>query len=218
MKLLPSLMCLDFSQMEAELKKLDEAGVDGYHIDIIDGHFVKSFGIGQQDVQAIKKLTNKPLDLHLMTENPYEFIDYFQLSENDLVHIHPEVDVEPSKTIKKLRDKKLKASIVLSPSTSIYTVQELLPLVDVVLVMTVNLGFAGQAYLDYVDNKIKALTKFKQENALNFDIYTDGALSPEKIENQTKMGVEGFVLGTSALFQKSVPYNESILKLRGLKA
>ncbi|MGG5333252.1 ribulose-phosphate 3-epimerase [Enterococcus sp. AZ163] len=218
MKLLPSLMCLDFSQVDSEIKKLDEAGVDGYHIDVIDGHFVKSFGLGQQDIQAVKRVSKKPLDVHLMTKSPYQFIDYFELVSGDMVHIHPEVDPEPSKTIQKIKEKGLKASIVLSPSTSICTIQELLPMVDAVLVMTVNLGFAGQKYLDLVDAKIQQLANLREEKAYSFEIYTDGALSPDKIENQLKMSVDGFVLGTSALFKKEETYDNLIKSLRSLEA
>lgn len=217
MKLLPSLMCLDFSQVESEIKKLDEANVDGYHIDIIDGHFVKSFGLGQQDINAVKRVSKKPIDVHLMTESPYQFIDYFELDSSDMVHIHPEVDPEPSKTILKLKEKGIKASIVLSPSTSICNIQELLPIVDAVLVMTVNLGFAGQKYLDFVDLKIQKLADLREKESYSFEIYTDGALSPDKIEKQLKMNVDGFVLGTSALFEKDESYDTLIVSLRNLQ-
>ena len=216
MKLLPSVMCIDFSDFENELKNLEEAGIDGYHIDIIDGHFVKNFGLGQQDVQAIRKASNKPLDIHLMTKTPYDFIDYFDMKPGDMVHIHPEVDPEPSKTIQKLNNMGLRSSIVLSPSTSIASIQELLNIVDAVLVMTVNLGFAGQTYLEFVDNKIEELSKVRLEKKLKFEIYTDGALSRERISKQLTFEVDGFVLGTAGLFNKEESYTEVVTKLRNL--
>ena len=103
MLLLPSLMCLDFSELQTGLVELDAAGVDGYHMDVMDGHFVKTLGLGPQDIKAVRKLSEKPLDIHLMVQTPYEFVDYFEVTDKDMVYFHPEADSEPMKTLYKIK-------------------------------------------------------------------------------------------------------------------
>ncbi|HAA9305024.1 ribulose-phosphate 3-epimerase [Listeria monocytogenes] len=208
----PSMMCADFSGLEREVEELDKAGSDVFHVDIMDGAFVPSFGMGLQDFEEIRQKTQKLVDVHLMIMNPGDYVEMFADKGADIIYIHPEADLHPARTLDKIRNKGKKVGIAINPGTAIATIKELLPLVDNVMVMTVNPGFAGQKYLDYVDVKIAELVELKKD--YTFEIMVDGAISPEKISKLSQLGVNGFVLGTSALFGKKESYAEIIKKLK----
>ena len=209
----PSMMCANFSTLELEVKELDQAGIDVFHIDIMDGIFVPNFGMGLQDFQTIREATDKLVDVHLMIQDPGKHVEMFADMGADIIYFHPEADSHPMRTINKIKKKKKKAGIAINPGTSIVTVQELLPLIDYVMVMTVNPGFAGQAYIYSVDEKIKQLVDVQQK--YSYDIFVDGAISPERIDTLSKVGVAGFVLGTSALFGKEQSYSDIINEIKG---
>lgn len=208
----PSMMCADFSALVEEVRQLDHAGSDIFHIDIMDGSFVPNFGMGLQDFAAIRKATDKTVDVHLMIQNPGEHVDLFANLGADIIYIHPEADQHPARTLAKIKEKHKHAGIAINPGTSLEAVKELLPLVDYVMVMTVNPGFAGQKYLDYVDAKIAELVNW--QSTYHFQIMVDGAISPEKISALSEIGVNGFVLGTSALFGKKDAYQTIIARLK----
>ncbi|MEK4145662.1 ribulose-phosphate 3-epimerase [Robertmurraya sp. FSL W8-0741] len=210
----PSMMCADFRSLEKEVLALDEANVDIYHIDIMDGHFVPNFGMGLQDFEYIREKTNKLVDVHLMIQNPSEYIDLFSEKGADIIYFHPETDMHPTRTIDRIRANGVKPGIAINPGTSVATVEPLLGLVDYVLIMTVNPGFAGQKYLDFVNEKIVELAKLRKER--NFTIMVDGAISREKIKELSILGVEGFILGTSALFGKEQDYKTIVNEIRQL--
>lgn len=207
----PSMMCADFSNLEQEVKNLDNSGIDIFHIDIMDGHFVPNFGMGLQDLELIRSVTDKPIDVHLMIENPSKYIQLFINLEVDIIYVHPEADQQVTRTLEQIRNQGKKAGIAVNPGTSVSTIQELLPIVDYVLVMTVNPGFSGQKYLEYVDPKIDQLVS--EQAKFDFEIMVDGAISPEKIDKLSLRGVEGFVLGTSSLFGKEESYKEILRNL-----
>lgn len=209
----PSMMCADFGFLKDEVTKLDQAGADVFHIDIMDGVYVPNYGMGLQDFEFIRKATNKIVDVHLMVKNPADYVEKFIDMGADIIYFHPETDQHPARTLDKIRAKGKKAGIAINPGTSIETIQELLYLADYVLVMTVNPGFAGQKYLDYVDLKIKKLSSMKNE--YDFELVVDGAISNERVETLSALGVKGFVLGTSALFGKNESYQEIIKNLKG---
>lgn len=212
----PSMMCADFRSLEEEVKALEEADVDIYHIDIMDGKFVPNFGMGLQDLEYIRKATKKTVDVHLMIDNPSEYIDLFSEKGADIIYFHPETDMHPARTIDQIKANGVKPGIAINPGTSIAQIEPLLSLVDYVLVMTVNPGFAGQKYLTFVNDKIADLCKQKDSGNNDFKVMVDGAISPEKIKELSALGVEGFILGTSALFGKEETYQTITKQLRTL--
>ena len=212
--LLPSMMCADFGSLSTEISNLEEAGVTGYHIDIMDGQFVPNFGMGLQDLEFIRKSTKKPIDVHLMVNNPNNHINLFANIGVDIIYIHPEADMHPARTLQKIKQKNIKAGIALNPGTSIESIKPILNIVDYVMIMTVNPGFAGQKYLNYVDYKIDELVEMSFKSRFNYDVLVDGAISPERIDNLSTKGVKGFVLGTSSLFGKNKDYATLINNLK----
>lgn len=210
----PSMMCANFSNSKNEVRNLESAGADIFHMDIMDGQFVPNFGMGLQDYAYIASIATKPLDAHLMIMNPNKYIKLFSDLGAGIIYFHPEADLHPARTIDLIHAEGKEAGIALNPGTSISTVEPLLEIVEHVLVMTVNPGFSGQKYLDFVDKKIKKLTMIKKD--YNFEISVDGAISPQKIETLGKIGVQGFIVGTSSLFGKKESYQNLIPELKHL--
>lgn len=213
-ELMASMMCANFGNLLKEVRALEEAGIDSFHIDIMDGRYVPNFAMSLNDMKYIAQTTDKPLDVHLMIEHPINHIGLFlsNLRQGDTVYIHPEAEYHPSTTLQKIIDAGMVPGIAINPGTSIETVYEMLRIVRKVLVMSVNPGNAGQMYLPYVGNKIERLLKIKDE--MKFKVYWDGACSADKIVRYAPQGVDGFVLGTTLLFGHNRSYRELIDEIR----
>lgn len=212
-----SMMCVNYGNLEKEVRELDEGGIDSFHIDIMDGRYVPNFAMSLNDMSFIASATDKPLDVHLMIEHPNNNIKLFteRLRKGDTVYIHPEAEYHPSTTLQKIIDADLIPGIAINPGTSVETVLEMLRIVDKVLVMTVNPGNAGQMYMPYVGEKISKLLELK--NKMHFKLYWDGACSKEKIIEFAPRGMDGFVLGTTLLFGKGRRYGEVLGDIKKLK-
>ena len=213
-ELMASMMCADYGNLRDEVYKLNEGGIDSFHIDIMDGRYVPNYAMSLNDMKCIRKLTKKPLDVHLMIEHPNNTIEIFidNLHKGDTIYIHPEAEYHPSTTLQKIINAGLIPGIAINPGTSVETVYEMLRIVKKVLVMSVNPGNAGQMFLPYVGEKYKKLLPLREE--MNFDVYWDGACSADKIQTFAPMGVKGFVLGTTLLFGKKTSYKETLKAIR----
>lgn len=215
-ELMASMMCADYRNLEKEVRRLDEAGIDSFHIDIMDGRYVPNYAMSLNDLRCIRALTDKPLDVHLMIEHPNNNVKLFtdSLHKGDTIYIHPEAEYHPSTTLQKIIDAGMVPGIAINPGTSAENVMEMLRIVDKVLVMSVNPGNAAQMYLPYVGGKIEKLISWKE--TLGVEVYWDGACSADKIRQFAPMGVKGFVLGTTLLFGKKQSYAAIIENIRKL--
>lgn len=210
--LCPSMMCCDFTNLKEEIDMLEKAQIDMYHCDIMDGNFVPNMALGISDIQAIRKLTTRKIDVHLMIDSPSDKVDWFIDAGADILYLHPESEVYMIKTMQHIHDLNKETGLAINPDTSLSSLEELYPYCDYVLVMTVNPGFAGQKFIDSMDRKIERLVQLKK--IYGFKIIMDGACSPERIEAYFHRGVDGFVLGTSALFKGDKKYKERLDELR----
>ncbi len=215
-ELMASMMCANYGNLEKEVRDLEQAGIDSFHIDIMDGRYVPNFAMSLNDMRYIRSATKLPLDVHLMIEHPNNMIELFldNLSKGDTVYIHPEAEYHPSTTLQKIINADMVPGIAINPGTSIETVMEMLRIVKKVLVMAVNPGNAGQMFMPYVGKKINKLLELKDE--MDFEIYWDGACGADKIKIFAPRGIKGFVLGTTLLFGKDKSYSECIKEIREL--
>jgi len=208
----PSMMCADVGNLKEEVKNLEKAGIDIFHLDVMDGVFVPNFGMGLQDIEFIVKTSNLPCDVHLMISQASDYVQKFADIGVNIIYVHPEADAHITKTLQMIRDAGVQTGIAVNPGTSFEMVKETLPLVDYVMIMSVNPGFAGQNYIEFVDKKIEKFVKVKID--YGFKLMVDGAISQAKIERLSKIGVDGFILGTSSLFNKDEDYATIIKRLK----
>ena len=210
-----SMMCANYANLEKEIRALESGGIDSFHIDIMDGQFVPYFCMGIQDLKCIRSLTKKPVEVHLMIKRPLSYLSGFIKAGADVIYVHPEADYHPASTLQAIIDAGVTPGIAVNPGTSFETVNELLHLAKRVLVMSVNPGSAGQAFLPYIGQKLDKFLKARQEREI--EVYWDGACSAEKILEFAPKGVRGFVLGTTLLFGRGKPYGDTLHAIRELQ-
>lgn len=198
-KLAPSILSADFSKLGEEIKVLDNSLADYIHIDVMDGIFVPSISFGFPVINSIRKLTDKPFDVHLMIDEPVRYVKEFSKAGADIITVHCEACRHLNRTIQTIKEEGIKAGVVLNPSTPLTEVEYILEYVDMVLLMSVNPGFGGQKYIDNVTEKIKRLRKIIDERNLNVEIEVDGGINLLNAKKVIDAGADVLVAG-SAVF------------------
>jgi ribulose-phosphate 3-epimerase len=196
-KLAPSILSADFSALLESVKSVEDAGVDYLHVDIMDGHFVPNISFGPMVLKALKGKTKLPMDVHLMIENPDEYLEAFVSAGADIITIHVEACPHLHRSIQHIKQFGVKAGVSLNPGTSLSTLEEILPDVDLVLVMTVNPGFGGQAFIESQIDKIKRLKAMIVSKGLETLIEVDGGVTLDNAALLKAAGVDILVAGSA---------------------
>ncbi len=211
-KIAPSILSADFARLGDEIKAIDRAGADYVHIDVMDGHFVPNITIGPLIVEAVRPVTELPLDVHLMIENPSRYIPDFAKAGADLIVVHAEAEKHLHRTVQLIKSLGKKAGVSLNPATPLCTLDMILPDLDLVLLMTVNPGFGGQSFIDSCLPKIAQLRRRIDELGLAIELEVDGGVKTDNIGSIAAAGADVFVAG-SAVFN-SADYAATIHSLR----
>ncbi len=198
-KLAPSILSADFARLLEDVKKVEKAGCEYLHIDVMDGHFVPNITLGPGIVKSLRKDVNMVFDAHLMIENPDNYIKEFADAGCDIIVVHQEACTHLHRTIQNIKSYGVKAGVALNPATPIETIKYVLQDVDMVLLMSVNPGFGGQSYIPVVTQKIKELKTLIDEMGIDIDIEVDGGVKPSNISEVVNAGANVIVAG-SAIF------------------
>jgi D-allulose-6-phosphate 3-epimerase len=214
-KISPSMMCADLSQLGAQLQILDEEGVDSFHFDIMDGHFVPNLALSPLIVRSLRPLSRKPFNVHLMVENPTLYLpDLYDIGVN-CVTVHVEtMGSSAFRILANIKTHGSKVGVALNPSTPLNTVEYMLEQVDSVTIMTVDPGFAGQAFIWPMLNKIRALRALREQHGYNFEIEVDGSINAQTFGPVIKAGADVLVVGTSGLFSLDKDLRLAVRKLK----
>ena len=198
-----SIMCADLLNLEASIRELEKAGIDYLHVDIMDGSFVPNITLGFDLINALKKITKIPLDVHMMVNDPSKFIGIMKLDENDILCVHFEAETHIHRTLEMIKNKGCKAGLAINPGTPLCNVKYLTDYIDMLLVMTVSPGFAGQKLYKGAERKVEeAKALLKEWNCEHILIEVDGNISLENGAKLSRKGADIFVQGTSSLFLK----------------
>ena len=198
-KMAPSILSADFARLLEDVKKVENAGCEYLHIDVMDGHFVPNITLGSAIVKSLRNDVNMVFDAHLMIENPDNYIKDFADAGCDIIVVHEEACTHLHRTIQNIKSHNVKAGVALNPATPIENIKYVLKDVDMVLIMTVNPGFGGQSFIDGMIDKIKELKLLIDEQGLEVDIQVDGGIKPSNVDKVVKAGANVIVAG-SAIF------------------
>ncbi|MBF0450256.1 MAG: ribulose-phosphate 3-epimerase [Candidatus Magnetomorum sp.] len=211
-KIAPSILSADFSKLGDEIVSVEKAGADMIHIDVMDGHYVPNITMGPLIVEAVKKVTTLPLDVHLMIEKPDLFIDDFADAGADMISVHAEVCPHLNRTIQHILEKKVIPGVALNPSTPLECLYWVMSQLKFILIMSVNPGFGGQSFIESSIDKIIQIKQKIVEKQLNINIQVDGGVNRNTISDISKAGCDIFVAG-SAIFGKE-DYQKAIDDLK----
>ena len=213
-KISPSILSADFSNLRNEIKRLQTGGADLIHVDVMDGHFVPNLTIGPPVIRALRKYTKVPFDVHLMISPVHKYIKDYALAGADIITIHPETTKNLNSSIKLIKKLKKKVGLSLNPNTKIDVIKKYLKSVDLVLIMSVYPGFGGQKFIVKTLDKIKKLSKIKNEKRLKFDIEVDGGINFQNSKDVIKAGANILVSGTTIFKDNNGNIKKNIKKLK----
>lgn len=207
------MMCADFMDLRSELDLFRSYPIDYLHIDVMDGHYVPNLTLGFDFARSLHEYSGIPLDFHLMVEKPENILEMFCQVKNSVITIHPETTWHPDRILRSIKEAGCIPGIAINPHIPVDHFKRLYPIVEMVLVMTVNPGYAGQKLVPQCMDKIQELKTYAEINNLTFDIEVDGNVSWDNIPVMVKAGASVLVAGTSSLFQPNHPRKESLEKL-----
>ncbi len=212
----PSILSADFSQLGNEIKRLNQAGADMVHVDVMDGHFVPNLTIGPPVIKALKKNSKIPFDVHLMISPVHKYIEAYADAGADIITIHPEATDDLQESINKIKELNKKVGLSLNPKTKIDVIEKFLNQIDLILIMSVNPGFGGQKFMPEVLNKIKDLVSIKNKEKINFDIEIDGGINFENAKLAIQAGANILVSGTTIFKSNNGDVKKNINLLRSI--
>lgn len=214
MKLAPSILSADFANLLDDVKKIEAGGADYIHVDVMDGHFVPNISFGAPVMKCLNGKTSVPYDVHLMIENPDDYIDDFVTAQTEYITVHQEACRHLHRTIQNIKSKGVKAGVSINPATPVGTLSCILEDIDLVLIMSVNPGFGGQKFIPSAVSKVKQLAALKKERCLDFAIEIDGGVTLDNAKMLEEAGVEIAVAG-SAVFKADDP-TETVRRFKAL--
>ncbi|ACA44680.1 ribulose-phosphate 3-epimerase [Clostridium botulinum] len=211
-KIAPSILSADFSKLGEDIKNLDKYGADVIHIDVMDGRFVPNISFGIPIIKSIRNLTDKPFDVHLMIEEPSKYIEDFVKAGADIISVHYEADKHIDRTINYIKSLGIKAAVALNPGTSVSCIKDLIPSLDMVLIMSVNPGFGGQKYIKYASEKIKEVKALSEKYNKDLIIEVDGGVTKDNIKKIADCGADLLVAGSAVFKNGEIEKNIKVLR------